>query len=185
MKTVTAFCATLMAAALFSGGSALADDRCAPADAAAGLCAPLHFVDGTYSRTELLRRRAYERGYRDALNRGREVAPPPSVALDGKEGYSQSYSVHRQYLDRDDEDGRRASRRDYDRDDYDRGYDRRWEDRGYERRARRDDDRGDYDRRYDRRWEDRGYERRARRDSRRDRDEVVNFADQLLRGLSN
>ena len=149
MKTVTAICATLMGAMLLAGGPASADDR--------------------FSRSELERIRAYEEGYQDALRRRgslrrQEVAPPPSIALDGKEGYSQSYQVHRQYLDRD---------RDYDRRDYDRrGYDRR--------RYDRDDDWGYTRRHYDR---DDYYERRLRRS---DSDQVIDFATDILRGaLSN
>jgi len=148
MKILTAVCASLMGAAIFAGGPASASERC-PADAAAaGLCAPLHLVGDDFSRSELLRRRAYERGYRDALNRrgalrSREVAPPPAIALDGKEGYSQSYQVHRQYLDRSG-DFRRSDRRYDDGDDY------------YDRRGRRSD-----------------------------REEVIDFATEVLRGLSN
>ena len=127
MKSISTVCAGLVGAVLLVGGPAAADDRCPPGQAAAGLCAPLHFVDSR-SRTELLRREAYERGYRDALNRGREEAPPPDIALDGKEGYSQSYGVHRRYIDRDDDYDRRRYRDRYnDRDDY------------HERRLRRND----------------------------------------------
>ena len=124
MKSITALCAGLVAAAAAAGGPAAADDRCPPAGAAAGLCAPLHFVDDD-STQDLLRRRAYELGYRDALSRGKQVAPPPDIALDGKEGYSQSYEVHRQYLDRN--GNRYEGDRYYDREDY------------YKRRLRRDD----------------------------------------------
>jgi hypothetical protein len=114
---------------LLAGGPVLADQRCPSAKAASGLCAPVHFVDGRSSREERARNRAYERGYRDALNRRHEVAPPPAIALDGKEGYSQGAGVHRQYLDRGRyrDDDRRRYRRHYDRDDY------------YERRLRRSD----------------------------------------------
>jgi hypothetical protein len=149
MKIITAVCASLMGAAMLAGGPALADQRCPADSAAAGLCAPLHLVGDDFSRSELLRMRAYERGYRDALNRrGRhEEAPPPAIALDGKEGYSQSAQVHRQYLDRSG-NFRRGDRR----------YDRRY------------DDRDDY------------YDRRGRRS---EREEVIDFATDVLRGLSN
>ena len=147
MKTLTAICATLLGATLVAGGPASADAGCAPRDAAAGLCAPLHLADGNFSRSELQRMRAYQRGYEDALNRRGAVtrngaAPPPAIALDGKEGYSQSYEVHRRYLDRN----------------------------------------GNYDPRYDRGDRDDYYDRRLRRN---DREEAIDFATQLLRGLSN
>lgn len=111
MKTLTALFVAMAGAAMLAGSAAAADDRCPASHAAAGVCAPLHFVDD--DRTEdLLRQRAYQRGYHDALGRHQQkVAPPPAIALDGKEGYSQSYGVHQQYLDRD-------RQRHYDRDEY-------------------------------------------------------------------
>jgi hypothetical protein len=146
MKTIVTACGTLLGAVLLAGGPAAADDRCGPRQAA-GICAPLHFIDDDFSRSELLRQRAYERGYRDGRRGYKEVAPPPDIALDGKAGYSQSYSVHRQYLDR------HGNRRD-------------------------DSDRGNYGRdEYDE-----YYERRLRRN---DAGEVIDFATEVLRGLSN
>ncbi len=121
MKTLALAFATMMGAALVTGGSAAAEDRyCAPN--AAGVCAPIHFVDDDLSRSELLRRRAYGGRYYP------ESAPPPAIALDGKAGYSQSYDVHRRYLDRHGNP-------------YEDGYERPRDevDEYYERRQRRND----------------------------------------------
>lgn len=152
MKLTTAFCASLLGAALLSGGSATALDRCSAERVAAGFCAPVHLVDSE--------RRAYQRGYRDALD-GRSanrMPRPPDVALDGKEGFS----VGDGHMMRQ----RRDSDRRY-RYDGDRRYD---SDRRYRYNDRRYFDRDDYDRRY-----------RGRSDT----GEVIDFATDILQGLSN
>ena len=165
MKITSTICATLLGAAVFTGGAALADERCRPADVAAGLCAPLHLIDDDdYSRSDF-RRDAYRQGYIDGLH-GYDpddfVPRPPDVALDNKEGYSLGYKERRRYVERD-----RYNRHYRDRDDHDR----------YERRYR---DRADYDE-----WRLRrdGHDRRSSRD---DRDEAIDFATDILRrALSN
>ena len=128
MRKTGAVCATLVGALLLTGGSAFAYDPCPPGRAAAGLCAPLHFVDDDDWRREVLQRRSYQRGYQDGVrgyDRGDTVPPPPPVALDSKEGYSQGYRVHRRYVERDQDAPRYRDRDEYfgrynERDYYDR-----------------------------------------------------------------
>jgi hypothetical protein len=188
MKTLSAVCAALLGTAVLTGGTALADSRCPPGEAAAGLCAPLHFVDDD-RRSQMLRG-AYRRGYEDA-RRGYDpdefVPRPRALALDGKEGYSQDYRTHRRYKERD-----RYARDAFDDDDFRRRIDRD----NYRRRIDRDDyrrrmDGDDYRRRMDRddyarsrRYDDDDYyERRLRQD---DAGEAVNMATELFRrALSN
>lgn len=132
MKTMGAFCAAVLGASLLASGGALADQRCPPSQAVAGICAPVHRVDDRGARNE---QRAYDRGYRDGIrgrhdgrpvyNSGRSKLPPPSpLAMDPKEGHSHRYGYRspgtpdRRY----DRNRRYDDRRDYDRYDQRRRY---------------------------------------------------------------
>jgi hypothetical protein len=183
MRTTGLVCATILGTLLVGGGAALAEDRCPPGAIAAGLCAPLHLVDDDWRRQVL---GAYERGYQEGRQAERFTPPPPDVALDGKEGYHQSYRVERRYRKDDDYTRRYLDRDDFqrrDRDDYRRRMDRD----DYRRRVDRDEywrraDR-DYRRREGRRDYDGYYERSFRRD---DAGAAVNMATEILRrALSN
>ncbi len=161
MKITSAFCAALLGASILAGGSATADQRCPPAQAAAGACAPVHRVGDHRSRGGEYRQRGYNDGYRNArgrngdrniYNSGRSKVPPPSdMAMDNKEGYAHSYGYERFPT--------RSNRR-YDPNDG-----------RYDRNERRHD-RRDYNR----------YDQRNRTSNNGD---VVDFANDILRGLTD